>query len=435
MRSTMALAPQDIGSHPARVLLAVVIPILLVLVGGGPFPAATRGRMARAADDDDRATQASGESRLSADEVSAAIERIMRAGPNSDGLDNARNASRELSRAPAAILPELLAAMGTANPVAANWLRQAFEAIAARELSRGSAGLPRDEILAFVRDASRAGRPRRLALRLLRQVDPDVDRPLLADWLDDPEFRRDAIDALMHQADEKLNMRAVEEARSAFERCFEHARHSDQVLAAVDKLRSLGTIVDPIPQLGFVHRWWVVGPFPAPGMSGFSTLYPPQIGGEAFAFDRSRIYTLDDGTALRWKWSESTDRLGEMNLVQALGPVKESVGFAYSEIECAEACAARLACSADDNLSIWLNGESVLAREQWLNGTRLDRFVVPVKLQAGVNRIFVKICQGPQHVNPEVPNNWSFQLRFCDASGKGIRFVCPLSNPDPASNK
>lgn len=406
----------------------------LLLAMGGSIPAAARWGSVRAADDEP-AVPPRQESVLSAEQISAAIQTITRAGPNSEGLEEARQASRVLAQAPAAVIPDLLAAMGTPNPVAANWLRQAYEAIAARELARSTTGLPRDAILQFVRDKSRAGRPRRIALQLLRQLEPEIDRPLLADWLDDPEFRRDAIDALMRQGDEALNSKSVEVARAAFEQCFQHARHSDQVLAAVDKLRSVGTIVDPIPHLGFVHRWWIVGPFPAPGMSGFTTVFRPQLASEPFALDPERTYSLDDGTTLRWKWIESTDRLAEVNLVQALGPVKESVGFAYSEIVCPEACAARLACSADDNLSVWLNGELVLAREQWLNGTRLDRFIVPVTLQQGVNRIRVKICQGPQHVNPEVPNNWTFQLRFCDASGRGIRFDCQLSNPNPGSIK
>jgi hypothetical protein len=34
----------------------------------------------------------------------------------------------------------------------------------------------------------------------------------------------------------------------------------------------------------------------------------------------------------------------------------------------------------------------------------------------------VKICQGPQHANPEVPSNWTFQLRFCEPDGLGVKF-------------
>jgi len=36
--------------------------------------------------------------------------------------------------------------------------------------------------------------------------------------------------------------------------------------------------------------------------------------------------------------------------------------------------------------------------------------------------VLVKICQGPQHVDPAVSNNWSFQLRLCRADGEGTKF-------------
>ena len=49
------------------------------------------------------------------------------------------------------------------------------------------------------------------------------------------------------------------------------------------------------------------------------------------------------------------------------------------------------------------------------------------ELKAGRNTLLVKICQGPQHKDPEVPNNWSLQLRLCDADGRGIPFNTGLT--------
>ena len=81
--------------------------------------------------------------------------------------------------------------------------------------------------------------------------------------------------------------------------------------------------------------------------------------------------------------------------------------------------------------SIFPPGCKILSREQWLNGTRFDRFVTPVTLTTGRNALLVKICQGPQHKDPEVPNNWSLQLRLCDENGRGIEFKTVL--PDLAT--
>jgi hypothetical protein len=119
--------------------------------------------------------------------------------------------------------------------------------------------------------------------------------------------------------------------------------------------------------------------------------------------------------------------MGTVDLVQALAAAKEAVGYAYSEIDSPTQQAVELRAGADDNLTVWLNGQKVFSREQWLNGSRFDRFSTPVTLAQGKNRLLVKICQGPQHVNPEVPNNWTFQLRFCDAQGAGAPFVSALA--------
>ncbi|MGE3779227.1 MAG: hypothetical protein AB7F89_18720, partial [Pirellulaceae bacterium] len=186
--------------------------------------------------------------------------------------------------------------------------------------------------------------------------------------------------------------------------------------------------VDPIRHLGFVHRWYLLGPFDAPGMSGFDQVFPPE--SDAGAIDLSARFSGKDGRELRWQLHESRDALGQLDLVAAIAPVREAVGFAYGELDLAQSQTVELRCSADDNLTIWLNGKQVLAQRQWLNGTRLDRFVVSVPLEAGTNRLLVKICQGPQHVDPAVPNNWSFQLRLCDATGAGIPFENRLPKPE-----
>ncbi len=97
------------------------------------------------------------------------------------------------------------------------------------------------------------------------------------------------------------------------------------------------------------------------------------------------------------------------------------MGYAYTEIISPRTQAVQIRCGADDNLTIWLNGQQVLRRLQWLNGTRLDRFTSPAHLEEGINTILVKICQGPQHKNPAVPNNWSMQLRLCDRTGGSVQ--------------
>jgi hypothetical protein len=352
-----------------------------------------------------------------ADDVDDAITVIARVGPGAAGSAEARAARDFLASQSAQALPRLLIALDTKNVVAANWYRTAFDSIANRELAQPKPEIPREAIEAYVRDARHSGRARRLGLSLLERVDPAVRAQLLPAWLDDPEFRRDAVEYAIAQGDRLLTDKRPQQARKSYHKAFLHARESDQVLQAVARLKSVGETVDPVAHLGFVTHWWLVGPFPAPAMTGFAAEFAPEK-----AVDLQAEYEGEGGQKLRWKLHQTPDQLGESNLIQAIAALKESVGYAYAEIESPSEQRVELRCSADDNLTVWLNGEKVLAREQWLNGTRLDRFIAPVTLKAGTNRVLVKICQGPQHVNPEVPNNWSFQLRFCDSTGVAAKF-------------
>jgi len=132
---------------------------------------------------------------------------------------------------------------------------------------------------------------------------------------------------------------------------------------------------------------------------------------------------------IRWKLYETKQSMGQLNLIQAIAPVKEAVGYAYTELNSPRSQKAQVRCGADDNLTIWLNGKKVLSRLQWLNGTRLDRFTASIQLRKGRNQLLVKVCQGPQHKNPAVPNNWSLQLRICDRTGANVGTQVTLPKP------
>ena len=119
----------------------------------------------------------------------------------------AAQAWQKLSQHGPEALTAILGALKDNNPVAANYLRSAFEAIADRTLSKGKP-LPARQLEAFVKDTKRNGRARRLAYEWLVRIEPSAPERLLPGMLDDPgaELRRDAVEsgeeaALIH-ADE-----------------------------------------------------------------------------------------------------------------------------------------------------------------------------------------------------------------------------------------
>ena len=199
------------------------------------------------------------------DAVDEALAAIAQTGPEGAGSAAARSACDQLASGDGTILPRLLGAMQTPNPVAANWYRSAYEAIVARELARPAPRIPLIELQSFVDDSKHVGRVRRLALAVCERLQPGYSKKLIPKLLDDPEFRGDAVDAALAAGQQALEGGDSETARAEYQQAFEHARASEQVVRAADKLTALGEHVDIVDHLGLVVDWWVVGPFDAPG--------------------------------------------------------------------------------------------------------------------------------------------------------------------------
>lgn len=363
-----------------------------------------------------------------ADDVGEQLAIIARAGPRGEGSAAARAACEPLAARGADILPRLLAAMETENSVAANWYRTVYETIVERELAKTAPEFPVSLLRAYVVEPKHQGRVRRLALTLCDRLDPQYSGTVIPRMLEDPEFREDAVELALAAGQQALTSGDSETARSEFRQAFEHSRDSSQTARAAGKLASFGESVDIAAHLGLVVDWWLVGPFDAPGFSGFAREFPPEQ-----RVDLRARYTGQDAQPIAWVRHRTPDPMGLLNLAVALAPVKEAVGYAFAQLVSPREQAAQLRCGADDNCTVWLNGQKVFAREQWLNGIRLDRFVAPVRLRGGPNELLVKVCQGPPNKDPQVANNWSLQLRFCDEGGNGLALRSALAEPAEAS--
>src|SRR5690349_15330811 len=77
------------------------------------------------------------------EEVAARLAVIARTGPQGAGSAEARKARDELARHGVEILPQLLAAMDTPNPIAANWCRTIYEEVVRRGLADKTTVWPR----------------------------------------------------------------------------------------------------------------------------------------------------------------------------------------------------------------------------------------------------------------------------------------------------
>src|SRR5206468_8262545 len=104
-------------------------------------------------------------------EAKALIDQILSVGREGTGNLKASAAWRELVRLGPDALFQILSAFDQADPVAANWLRSAVDAIAERELANRRS-LPTSKLEAFVRETKHSGVGRRLAYEWLVKMDP-----------------------------------------------------------------------------------------------------------------------------------------------------------------------------------------------------------------------------------------------------------------------
>lgn len=331
----------------------------------------------------------------------------------------ARAAWDKLVEAGPPALPRLLQALDTPDTATANWLRTAFDRIV-ESAERNKQPLGLDALHTFAKDQKRQGRARRLALEVVEKHRPGSRAALLREALNDAEFGYDAIELAMEELAKKPSSKEV--ALKSYRDLYAASRDQDQGRKLAAELKKLGVTVSLAEHMGFIRHWHVVGPFDANVMKGFTTAYPPEKG-----VDLKATYEGKDGKKLTWKafeapetWSGRHQAL--VSLPAALGDADDAVGYAFATLRVDKAGPVEFRGSADDNFTVWVNGERVFGFEEYRNGVRLDRHRFIVNLKAGDNSILVKICQSKSEDGNREPN-WEFFLRLCDPTGKGIAYT------------
>lgn len=318
-------------------------------------------------------------------------------------------------------LPVLLEGMNTRDTVAANWLRTAFDQVAERELKTGGKKIDVGKILVFVKNPGKVGRTRRFGLDLLERLKPGTSSQLFQDWLDDPEFRYDAVALELDKARQSAKAGNSLIAVNLFRRAFDKSRDVMQAREAAAGLEANGVKMSVAEHLGFLTDWHVIGPFDGKGQKGLQTSYPLES-----KVDLAQELDGQNGK-VRWKPYQVKEpvhtsnarhqALVDLREKRALGDADDAVAFAYAEFSVDKAITAEMRGAADDNFAVFVNGAKAFSFEEWRNGVRHDRHRFQVQLKAGKNTVLVKISQSAAP-NPEP--NWEFFLRVVDATGKGI---------------
>jgi hypothetical protein len=167
-----------------------------------------------------------------------------------------------------------------------------------------------------------------------------------------------------------------------------------------------GNFVSEKPKLG---KWHFIGPFDNPGQKGFDTVYPPEK-----EIDLTKKYPGKNGQEAVWQKGDFTD--GQVNNLALFKPENNgnSVVYLYREIECAKATDLPVSLGSDDTLTVWLNGQKLLA-ENVYRAAAPDQNQLVLKLKAGKNALLLKICQGD--------GDWAFYFSAQISETPGITWL------------
>ncbi|MCP4784908.1 MAG: hypothetical protein GY903_33255 [Fuerstiella sp.] len=344
-----------------------------------------------------------------ADDSADAIRALQSVGEYSAGAAEARTALQTLKQGGATNLLPILKAFNGSSVLAANWLRSTFESIADAEQKAGR-GLPKGDLLAFVKDTSESPSARRLAFEWLLKRSPQLESELIPDMLLDPspDFRRDAVRRLIDQAATAKADAAVE----LYTRAMTGAVHEDQVKTIAKALKDAGKDVNISRHFGFLTKWKIIGPFDNKDQKGFPIVYPPET-----KLDLTAEY---DGQLGKVKWESITtdDDYGVLDIGKQIENYKGSLMYTTATWQSEKDQAVEIRLGTPNAWKLWVNGALMFEREEYHRGTRLDQYTVPVSLKAGQNTILVKICQNEQE--QDWAQDYQLQLRICDRTGAAV---------------
>ncbi len=351
--------------------------------------------------------------RSHADDTRPQIETVLQVEKEGAGHAAAVAAVKALEAQPPSALLPLLQAMDQANPLAANWLRGAFEAVADRN-AKQSNSLPVDDLEKFLLDRNHAAQPRQAAFDLLVRLDPKADDRLVPGMIDDPcpEFRRAAVQRLIDAAAKASEAKDAAKSKSLYQQAFAAARDPDQLDLTFDELTKLGEKPDLKRQLGLLSDWWVIGPFDHRKGIGFDVAYPPEK-----EIDLKKKYGGMLGE-VAWTHLESDDRHGIVDLNKLLARHKGAIVYAYREFESEKAQPAEIRLGTPNGWKLWVNGQLAFAHEEYHLLTQMDQYPTRVMLHPGTNRFLLKICQNEQ--TEDWAQDWQFQVRVCAPTGAAV---------------
>ncbi len=342
------------------------------------------------------------------------------------GIASATEAARQLQSNKNLKLEDVLKMAATANPVAKNW----YLAIAQTVAQRIGKGEATRVLSSYLADKTGDAHARYWALDYLSDGDQKKREAMLESMLNDPslDIRYEAVELALRKIDESKSSGAGNEKLvQGYSAALDAARLPSQIQAIAKKLEELGSKTDLLKHFGFLHQWHLIAPFDNRNQAGFNVVYGPeneylQRGGQI------DLKTTHEGKTGKITWNENST--AEANGALDLNPIfkneKGAVCYAYAQFEIPQdlSCDVRLGCINGNK--VWVNGQLALSNEIYHASTQIDQYVGQVQLKKGLNTVLLKVCQNEQ--TESWAQDWKFQIRFTDSTGKTINWLPQLAS-------
>lgn len=159
---------------------------------------------------------------------------------------------------------------------------------------------------------------------------------------------------------------------------------------------------------GFIKDWLVIGSFDNKENMGFYESYAPEK-----EIDLAKEY---DGIRWKIKWKKLSSLMldNSIDFKKVLQPADWALAYVVTYIHSAEARDAALRIGADDAVKAWFNGRQIIDDET-AKRCMYDQHVAGVRLNAGWNKLLVKVCQNE--------GEWALSARLTGADGSPLKDV------------
>ena len=343
-------------------------------------------------------------SRTDAETSVELIKQLQGAFAGDTSTQSAAKALRELNKSNDVSLNQALTAMNGATPLGRNWLMGL-----ASSLYRKNGSSKTEELTKFLFDVKQDSEARYLVFQWLTSGDEALKGKILKRLTqDDPSLELRYIAIEFELQDNTLDAKALQTLLDV-------ARHPEQMVSIINRLREKEISVDQSRQFGFLTDWKLLGPFDHVGTTNFDKVFPVESDWVKGATKSS--YEGKNGP-VKWLDEKTQSPEGLVDLAALYSNEKGCIIYAVTEFDSEKEQDAELRLGCINGNKIWVNGKLVMTNEVYHTSMQIDQYAEPVHLKAGKNQILVKVCQNEQ--KEQWAQRYAFQLRVSDSTGKAI---------------